>query len=210
MRNINNWDEISTGENKPLPVGVYGLKIVDANDYDAEEYLEIKVDIVSKENKEFDHYFSRIANNDTKNWPRQGTMRLYYRDKALSLFKSRIVAIERSNAGYSFEKSNFNEKTLVGKYVMGIFQKREFVSTKDGEVKTTIELSALRSTLNYKDETERQKMEKTANTLITLESQHKERPTAPKPEPTSGSFTEPAPAPKSAGRWIDDDDDLPF
>lgn len=200
MKRIDNWDTFGNSEEgeriPPLPCGVYALKIVDVIDHPEEEgkeYLELHFDIVRSENAEYLKYFSKTSTKGK--WNFQGTTRLYYSVKAMGLFKSRIVAIEKSNKGYSFAKSNFDEKTLIGKFFIGVFQEHEYVN-KEKLVAKAVILESMRSTEAWQDEKCKADMEKQAHKLITLEDQKKERPAKPAPEQK-----------KSA---IDDDDDLPF
>lgn len=202
MKRIDNWDTFGNSEEgeriPPLPCGVYALKIVDAIDHPKEsgkEYLELHFDVVRSENAEYLKYFSKTSTKEK--WNFQGTTRLYYSVKAMSLFKSRIIAIEKSNKGYSFAKSNFDEKTLIGKFFIGVFQEHEYVN-KEGLVAKSVSLASMRSTEAWQDEKCRADMEKQAHKLITLEDQKKERP------------AEPAPEQKKTESAIEDDDDLPF
>lgn len=201
MKRIDNWDTFGNSEEgeriAPLPCGVYALKIVDAIDHPEEEgkeYLELHFDIVRSEKAEYLKYFSKISTKEK--WDFQGTTRLYYSVKAMGLFKARIVAIEKSNKGYSFAKSNFDEKTLIGKFFIGVFQEHEYLD-KAGLVAKATRLESMRSTEAWQDEKCKADMEKQAHKLITLEDQGKKRP------------AEPAPDQKTASA-IEDDDDLPF
>lgn len=152
---IKNWNSINVdeaGNSAKLQPGIYELKIVDAVDFANEEkpYLLVYFDIVFDKTidtegttKAYAGYFQerQDAFPDSK-WG--GTIRLYYTEKALKLFKSRIIAIEKSNPGYSFEKANFDEKTLKGKVVVGIFVEREY-SNNNGSIKTTVSCDSFRS-----------------------------------------------------------------
>lgn len=201
MKKIDNWDTFGNNEEgeriAPLPCGVYALKIVDAIDHPEEEgkeYLELHFDIVRSEKAEYLKYFSKTSTKEK--WNFQGITRLYYSVKAMGLFKARIVAIEKSNKGYSFAKSNFDEKTLIGKFFIGVFQEHEYLD-KAGLVAKATRLESMRSTEAWQDEKCKADMEKQAHKLITLEDQGKKRP------------AEPAPDQKTASA-IEDDDDLPF
>lgn len=201
MKRIDNWDTFGSSEEgeriAPLPCGVYVLKIVDAIDHPEEEgkeYLELHFDIVRSEKAEYLKYFSKTSTKEK--WNFQGTTRLYYSVKAMGLFKARIVAIEKSNKGYSFAKSNFDEKTLIGKFFIGVFQEHEYLDKAELVAKAT-RLESIRSTEAWQDEKCKADMEKQAHKLITLEDQGKKRP------------AEPAPDQKTASA-IEDDDDLPF
>lgn len=201
MKRIDNWDTFGSSEEgeriAPLPCGVYALKIVDAIDHPEEEgkeYLELHFDIVRSEKAEYLKYFSKTSTKEK--WNFQGTTRLYYSVKAMGLFKARIVAIEKSNKGYSFAKSNFDEKTLIGKFFIGVFQEHEYLD-KAGLVAKATRLESMRSTEAWQDEKCKADMEKQAHKLITLKDQGKKRP------------AEPAPDQKTASA-IEDGDDLPF
>lgn len=201
MKRIDNWDTFGNSEEgeriAPLPCGVYALKIVDAIDYPEEEgkeYLELHFDIVRSEKAEYLKYFSKTSTKEK--WNFQGTTRLYYSVKAMGLFKARIVAIEKSNKGYSFAKSNFDEKTLIGKFFIGVFQEHEYLD-KAGLVAKATRLESMRSTEAWQDEKCKADMEKQAHKLITLEDQGKKRPAEPAPDQKTTSA-------------IEDDDDLPF
>lgn len=216
MKSVFNWkdyNEVELGENAPLEnlkAGVYGIKIVKAINHDSEDYLELWIDIISKDEK-LNGFYSKQSTQDK--WAPNGIKRLYYTDKSMQLFKSQIVAVERSNAGYSFEKSNFDEKTLVGKKAVGIFQEHEFITKKE-EIATAVRCEWIQSTVAYADADKRKKMEERAKEIIPLSKRDQEKwdnITDKKNEVKSYLDDEeekPTKAPVKAEDF--DDDDLPF
>lgn len=102
-----------------------------------EEKLRLEIDI--KEGTSLDGYYARQMEKKMKygnpSWPgvvKQGTTT---KDGSVSPFyKGLITAIEDSNPGYSFERSGFDEKTLIGKKVGFVFRDEPFVSSSSGEV----------------------------------------------------------------------------
>jgi len=189
----NGWEEIdenggSVGALKP---NFYCIKIIDAIDHPDDGYLEYHFDIICDKNKDktYADYFKKQQErfNDA-NW--KGTMRSYYdNDKSKSFFKRNIIAIEKSNAGYDFAESDFDEKTLIGKKCFGTFQEKEYI--KDNEVKTIVRCVRFHSftSVNNGDAKDTE-----WNKLLTLEDQKIERPKQQEEETTTDF----------------DDDDLPF
>lgn len=63
-------------------------------------------------------------------------------------FKQLITSIEKSNPRYNFEKQKFDEKTLIGKLVVGQFGEEEYIPNQGkyaGQVRTRVVLNGLRS-----------------------------------------------------------------
>lgn len=140
MKKIDNFENITeAGEFKPLPKGIYPIKITDVVDYPDNEYLEVSWDIVKGEFKGFISLLSK----DTYKFKRS------YKTKALPFFKGFITAIEKSNANYHW---NWDEKTLIGKYAVGIVGEEEYID-KDGNVRITTRLVEIRSVEKFNDGT---------------------------------------------------------
>ena len=68
-------------------------------------------------------------------------------EKTKQAFKSFITSIEKSNPGYSWEKADWDEKTLIGKKFIGVFGVREF-EAPDGRLVNFTECRFVRSTEN--------------------------------------------------------------
>lgn len=142
MKKINDWENIQeTSDFKRLEPGAYICAIKAVDDVPEKEYLKIYFDIVKGDNK---GYFQKLYDSDTrkeKKWPNAGTLIRSYKDSALSMFKGFIVAIEKSNKNY---KWNFNEQTLVKKYVGLIIAEEEFLNQK-GQKKVRNYVASVRS-----------------------------------------------------------------
>lgn len=128
MKKINDWENIKeTSDFKRLEPGAYICAIKAVEDVSDKEYLKIYFDIVKGDNK---GYFQKLYDSDTrkdKKWPIAGTLIRSYKEAALSMFKGFCTAVEKSNKNY---KWNFDEKTLVKKYIGLIIADEEYLNTK--------------------------------------------------------------------------------
>ena len=128
MKKINDWENIKESSDfKRLEPGAYICAIKAVEDVSDKEYLKIYFDIVKGDNK---GYFQKLYDSDTrkdKKWPIAGTLIRSYKEAALSMFKGFCTAVEKSNKNY---KWNFDEKTLVKKYIGLIIADEEYLNTK--------------------------------------------------------------------------------
>ena len=128
MKKINDWENIKeTSDFKRLEPNAYICAIKSVEDVANKEYIKICFDIVKGDNK---GYFQKLYDADTrkdKKWPIAGTLIRSYKDTALSMFKGFITAVEKSNKNY---KWNFDEKTLVKKYIGLIIADEEYLNQK--------------------------------------------------------------------------------
>ena len=109
MKQIENFRNI-TSVNKYVNItpGGYICRITGIKDYEQKEYLEIEYDIAEGENRgyylnlfqKFNFWGARFIRS--------------YKQTAIQYFKAFIDAVEASNKEYYF---NFDERTLIGKYV---------------------------------------------------------------------------------------------
>lgn len=120
-------------EREKLPAGAYALKIIDVkaihkDQYDSTQYA-LAFDI---ETGEYKGFFKKAYDADTsedKKW--KGTYRFWEpkddgteRDGwTMNTLKSIVAAFESSNTGYRW---NWDEKTLKGKIVGGVFNEKEY------------------------------------------------------------------------------------
>lgn len=144
MKKIEGYDLVNeAGEFNQLPVGAYICKILDVIDYPDKEYLEVKFDIVEGKYK---NYFKTLEENTGKNLGRSFRS---YKVKALPFFKAFITAVEKSNVGYTWD---WNEKNLVGKFVIAVFGEEEYVddSKQIWEIKTSVKVQEFRSGEKYR------------------------------------------------------------
>lgn len=128
MKKINDWENIKESSDfKRLEAGAYVCAIKAVEDVPEKEYLKIYFDIVKGDNK---GYFQKLYDSDTrkeKKWPIAGTLIRSYKDSALSMFKGFITAVEKSNKNYKWD---FNEKSLVKKYIGLIIGDEEYLTQK--------------------------------------------------------------------------------
>lgn len=142
MKKINDWENIKENSDfKRLEPNSYVCAIKSVEDVSNKEYLRICFDIVKGDNK---GYFQKLYDSDTrkdKKWPVAGTLIRSYKESALSMFKGFITAIEKSNKNY---KWNFDEKTLVKKYIGLIIADEEYLNQK-GQKRVRNYVSSVRS-----------------------------------------------------------------
>lgn len=128
MKPIENWNEIQEAKTfERLPVGGYVCAIKAVEDVPDKQYLKIYFDIVKGEKK---GYFQNEYDRDTrpqKKWAQAGTFIRSYKDSAASMFKGFINAVEASNKNFTW---NWDEKSLVKKYVGLVIGEEEYVNQK--------------------------------------------------------------------------------
>jgi hypothetical protein len=99
---------------------------------------------------EFDGYFMDLygknvtdAAKDGKQakWPNGGVYYQLIDEEHLGRFKAVINSIEASNPGFKFD---MNEKSLIGKLFGGVFREEEYLSNRDGSIKTSLKCNAIR------------------------------------------------------------------
>lgn len=135
MKPIPNWNNIQESEERvQLLPGIYPLVITKVVDVPEKEYFEIYFDITKGE---FKDYFKNISERAGKDLSREIRS---YKQSALSFFKAFITAVEKSNKNYVW---NWDENSLVGKNVVGIFGDEEYI--KEGQVKIACKLQEFRS-----------------------------------------------------------------
>lgn len=145
MRPINGWREArAAGSGRQLPADGYPLKIKQAKvetNSKGRDMLVVAFDISGGEYAGFfDEQFKR---NDRPNKKWQGVYRINLPmeetddEKVYDSYRSRmkgfVNAVEESNPGYNFEGSRFDERTLAGKAVAGVFRREQFKGS-DGKL----------------------------------------------------------------------------
>lgn len=154
MKKIENWNEIEAkgmDDFRGLPIGAYECVIKDArlnhNEETGKNTLKISIDIASGEYKD---YFLKAYETDTRidrKWNNNAVRYLAYEGDNVSYFKGFLTVIENSNIGY---KWNWDESTLKGKKVCGVFQYEEY-EKQDGTRGIKVRLSKFRSLDKMKD-----------------------------------------------------------
>ena len=113
-----------------LPPGLYHFKVCQVMDESKKDYLYVEYDIAEGEHK---GYFERQSNR-TGFWG--GNVRLYYTEKAESIFKRALKAINTANGTYEFnpfeDGKNADEKTLIGKNFWAVIHEVEYEKTTGG------------------------------------------------------------------------------
>lgn len=95
----------------------YVCKIVDVIDNEEKEFYQVSFDIANGEFKDYykDQFEYFKSNNADAKWPFNATIYFSYKENNIDRFRTNIDIIERSNAGYNLENTNFDEKSLIGK-----------------------------------------------------------------------------------------------
>lgn len=140
MKPIINYDEIkaSDGEFAKPTNGGYCVEIlavkevpltVDSEGKEKGNYLEIEFDIC---HGDLAGYYTK----QHEKWGGEWKAKYYasFKEKALGMFKHFINCVEESNVGY---KWNWDEQTLVGKYIGLILQEEEY-RKNDGSVGVSV------------------------------------------------------------------------
>lgn len=130
-----NWREAEANENKRLEAGGYVCRIEDVQDNPNKEYLYIEFDI---EEGEFKNYYKQLSASFGF-WG--GKFYRSYKSKALGMFKTFILAVEGSNAEYTFDD---NETSLIGKLIGLVLQEEEYIGN-DGNLKTRLVVNKVKT-----------------------------------------------------------------
>ena len=148
MEPIKDFDKVEAkgmDDFKGLPIGAYECVIKDArlnhNEETGKNTLKISIDIASGEYKD---YFLKAYETDTRidrKWNNNAVRYLAYEGDNVAYFKGFITTVENSNVGY---KWNWEESTLKGKKVCGVFQYEEY-EKQDGTRGIKVRLNKFRS-----------------------------------------------------------------
>jgi hypothetical protein len=157
MEKINNWNEVEAKgmeDFKALPIGAYECIIkkaeVHKNQDTQKESFKVEVDIATGDYKD---YFQKRYDNNTnsnKKWDNNATRYLAFQGDNASYFKGFITCVENSNIGYTW---NWDETTLKGKKICGVFQYEEY-KKQDGSKAVKVRLNKFRSLDKMKEANE--------------------------------------------------------
>lgn len=149
MEKPKNWDSVqaNTGDYESLKLGGHEVVIKNAYEYTGmtgNTSLKIEVDIAG--NDEQKGFYQKQYDNNTnsdKKWPSASCKYISLKedDTCLALFKGFTTIIEKSNSGYVW---NFDEKTLIGKKICGVYGLEEY-EKQDGTIGTATKLVQFRS-----------------------------------------------------------------
>ncbi len=126
----NNWNDIkASGDTKKLVPGGYVAIIRKVTDVTDKEYLALEYDICEGEYKGYAvDGFERWGN-----WPLRFIRS--YKEKALSMFKGFIEAVESTNPGFTFD---WNNPACLTNRGVGIVLGEEEYYNKDNELRTRL------------------------------------------------------------------------
>lgn len=149
MEKPKNWDSIqaNTGDYESLKLGAHEVVIKNAYEYTGmtgNTSLKIEVDIDGKDEQK--GFYQKQYDNNTnsnKKWPNASCKYISLRedDTCLALYKGFTTIIENSNPGYTW---NFDEKTLIGKKLCGVYGLEEYEDS-EGNIRTATKLVQFRS-----------------------------------------------------------------
>lgn len=149
MEKPKNWDSVqaNTGDYESLKLGGHEVIIKDAYEYTGmtgNTSLKIEVDIAG--NDEQKGFYQKQYDNNTnsdKKWPNASCKYISLKedDTCVALYKGFTTIIENSNPGYTW---NFDEKTLIGKKLCGVYGLEEY-EKQDGTIGTATKLVQFRS-----------------------------------------------------------------
>ena len=148
MERIENWETVEAkgmDDFKALPIGAYECVIKDArvnvNEETGKKTFKVSVDIAKGEYQ--DYFLKRYTNNTNadKKWDNNAVRYLGFEGDSVAFFKGFITSIENSNVGY---KWNWDETTLKGKKICGVFLYEEY-EKQDGSKAVKVRLSKFRS-----------------------------------------------------------------
>lgn len=177
LKKPTDWDKIDGieyGDYEQLELGGHEVVIKNAYEYTGKTgnvSLKIEVDIAGKD-KQVGFYQKQYDNNisSDRKWPSGACkyVSLKEDENCIALFKGFTTAVENSNPGY---KWNFDEQTLIGKKLCGVFGLEEF-EKQDGKIGTTVKLVQFRSLDKLKD-VQIPKVKLIDDTYVTIEEYQK-------------------------------------
>lgn len=149
MEKPKNWDSVqaNTGDYESLKLGGHEVVIKNAYEYTGmtgTTSLKVEVDIAG--NDEQKGFYQRQFDNNTskdKKWSPASTKYISLKedDTCVAMFKGFTTCVEKSNPGYTW---NFDEKTLIGKKLAGVYGLEEY-EDNEGKIKTATKLVQFRS-----------------------------------------------------------------
>jgi hypothetical protein len=154
MRQFNGYKPTKPVSSEPLPAGGYVAKILKAEVQQTQwgEKLILSFDIADGPHRDFFANQYRNNPNEDKKW--KGVYRLNVPaddgseqdERNKRTFNGAIWAVEDSNTGYHF---NWDERTLVGKFVGVLYRNKEWEF--NGRTGWTTECCALESVVNVRE-----------------------------------------------------------
>ena len=150
------WDTteaIEYGDYEQLELGGHEVIIKNAYEYTGQSgntSLRIEVDVAGND-KQAGFYQKQFDNNilADRKWPNGACKYISLKEdpNCIALFKGFTTAVEKSNPGYIW---NFDEKTLIGKKLCGVFGLEEYMK-QDETIGVAVKLIQFRSLDKLKD-----------------------------------------------------------
>ena len=150
LKKPENWDQIEGvefGDYETLELGGHEIVIKNAYVYTGRTgntSLKIEVDIAGND-KQANFFQKQFDGNPSadKTWPNGACkyVSLKEEENCLKMFKGFTTAVEKSNPGYIW---NFDEKTLIGKKLCGVFGLEQY-EKQDGTTGFATRLTQFRS-----------------------------------------------------------------
>lgn len=150
LKRPENWDKvegIEFGDYENLELGGHEVVIKNAYEYTGKTgntSLKVEVDIAGNDKQA--GFFQRQYDNNTnanKTWPAGACkyISLKEEENCIAMFKGFTTSVEKSNPGYTW---NFDEKTLIGKKLCGVFGLEQY-EKQDGTTGFATKLTQFRS-----------------------------------------------------------------
>jgi hypothetical protein len=149
MEKPKNWDSVqaNTGDYESLKLGGHEVIIKNAYEYKGMTgNISLRVEVDIDGNDEQKGFYQKQYDNNTnsdKKWPSASTKYISLKedDTCVAMFKGFTTCVENSNPGYTW---NFDEKTLIGKKLCGVYGLEEY-QDNEGKTKTATKLVQFRS-----------------------------------------------------------------
>ena len=150
LKRPKNWDKvegIEFGDYESLELGGHEVVIKNAYEYTGRTgntSLKIEVDIAGDDKQA--GFFQKQYDNNTnanKTWPAGACKYISLKEEGncIAMFKGFTTSVEKSNPGYTW---NFDEKTLIGKKLCGVFGLEQY-EKQDGTTGFATKLTQFRS-----------------------------------------------------------------
>lgn len=138
---IMDWESVE--ESTPfekLPAGGYVVRILDAEDHPRDQYVDVVFDIAEGPKKGF--YDTDFGHRN----PWSHSSRIYYKGKAVGMFKAFLKRLEETNPGFTVRgwQVECNEQDFVGLYLGAVLQYRRWTGNS-GDDKESIEIVSTHS-----------------------------------------------------------------
>lgn len=148
MRSVN-WDNVQAsgdGDFERLPAGPYVVRVVEATDNDAKQYVEVVYDIA--EGPHAGYYGDPWG----KSHPYAHHFFMSYKDSALGMLKGRLEAFQQSNPGFDpFAAWDAGRLDMFVSRAVGVNLQEEEYERRDGETGTRLNVCQVMDAQRVRD-----------------------------------------------------------